>query len=100
MAEIPTLRAGTGGREIRLIISDFGGVICTFDYRIFCRRLAGRTDRTTDQVFAAAFGDRLQREFETGRLSGPAYHPGVMDRLRVGVTSAELFSLYGGLLTL
>ena len=27
---------------IRLIISDFGGVICTFDYRIFCERLAER----------------------------------------------------------
>ena len=71
MAEAETLTAGNGTPEIRLIISDFGGVICTFDYRIFCDRLARRTGRTTDQVFAAAFGDHLQREFETGRLSGP-----------------------------
>jgi putative hydrolase of the HAD superfamily len=99
MAEIPTLRAGTGGREIRLIISDFGGVICTFDYRIFCQRLAGRTGRTTDQVFAAAFSDRLQREFETGRLSGPAYHRAVMDRLGADVPYEEFFPMYGDIFT-
>ena len=99
MAEIPTLRAGTDGREIRLIISDFGGVICTFDYRIFCQRLAGRTGRTTDQVFAAAFGDRLQREFETGRLSGPAYHRAVMDRLGADVPYEEFFPMYGDIFT-
>jgi putative hydrolase of the HAD superfamily len=99
MAEIPTLRAGTDGREIRLIISDFGGVICTFDYRIFCQRLAGRTGRTTDQVFASAFGDRLQREFETGRLSGPAYHRVVMDRLGADVPYEEFFPMYGDIFT-
>ena len=99
MAEIPTLRAGTDGREIRLIISDFGGVICTFDYRIFCRRLAERTGRTTDQVFAAAFGDHLQREFETGRLSGPAYHRAVMDRLGADVPYEEFFPMYGDIFT-
>lgn len=99
MAEIPSLKAGKDGREIRLIISDFGGVICTFDYRIFCQRLAGRTGRTTDQVFAAAFGDRLQREFETGRLSGPAYHRAVMDRLGADVPYEEFIPMYGDIFT-
>jgi putative hydrolase of the HAD superfamily len=99
MAEIPTLNAGTDGREIRLIISDFGGVICTFDYRIFGQRLAGRTGRTIDQVFAAAFGERLQREFETGRLSGPAYHRAVMDRLGADVPYEEFFPMYGDIFT-
>ena len=99
MDEIPTLRAGTGGREVRLIISDFGGVICTFDYRIFCQRLAVRTSRTTDQIFSAAFGDRLQREFETGRVSGPAYHRAVMDRLEADVPYEEFFPMYGDIFT-
>ena len=44
---------------IRLLICDFGGVICTFDYRIFCDRLAERIRRSADEIFAAAFGDRL-----------------------------------------
>jgi putative hydrolase of the HAD superfamily len=99
MAETEAPMRGEGAPEIRLIISDFGGVICTFDYRIFCHRLAGRTSRTTDQVFAAAFGDRLHREFETGGLSGPAYHRAVMDRLRVDVPYDEFFPMYGDIFT-
>ncbi|MBI2458597.1 MAG: hypothetical protein HYV46_21015, partial [candidate division NC10 bacterium] len=42
--------------EIQLIVCDFGGVICTFDYRIFCERLARRTGRTAEEIYAAAFG--------------------------------------------
>jgi putative hydrolase of the HAD superfamily len=95
MAEAETLTAGIGASDIRLIISDFGGVICTFDYRIFCDRLARRTGRTTDQVFAAAFGDHLQREFETGSVSGPEYHQAVMSRLRADVPYEEFFPMYG-----
>jgi len=99
MAEAETLTAGIGASELRLIISDFGGVICTFDYRIFCERLARRTGRKTDQVFAAAFGDHLQRAFETGRLSGPEYHREVMTRLRLDIPYDEFFPLYGDIFT-
>ncbi len=99
MAEAETLTAGIGASDIRLIISDFGGVICTFDYRIFCDRLARRTGRTIDQVFAAAFGDHLQREFETGRVSGPEYHRAVMTRLRAEVPYEEFFPMYGDIFT-
>jgi putative hydrolase of the HAD superfamily len=81
--------------EIRLIISDFGNVICTFDYRIFCERLARRTGRTADEVFAAAFGNPLQREFELGRLSGREYHRVVMTRLGQEVPYEEFFPMYG-----
>lgn len=99
MAEAETLTAGNTIPEIRLIISDFGGVICTFDYRIFCDRLARRTGCTTDQVFAAAFSDHLQRAFETGRLSGPEYHRAIMSRLRVDVPYDEFFPMYGDIFT-
>ena len=85
--------------EIRLIICDFGGVICTFDYRIFCERLARRTGRTADQVFAAVFEDHLQQDFETGRLSGRDYHRAVMARLDVDVPYEEFFPLYGDIFT-
>jgi epoxide hydrolase-like predicted phosphatase len=91
----------SGGRssEIRLIISDFGGVICTFDYRIFCERLALRTDRTTEQVYAAVFGDHLQETFETGKLSGGEYHQEVMSRLDVDVPYEEFSPMYGDIFT-
>ena len=85
--------------EIRLIVSDFGGVICSFDYRIFCERLALRTDRTTEQVFAAVFGDHLQEDFETGKLSGREYHQEVMARLDVDVPYEEFYPMYGDIFT-
>ena len=85
--------------EIRLIISDFGGVICTFDYRIFCRRLAERSARTADEVFAALFGDSLQEQFETGKLSGRAYHQAVLARIGADVSYEEFFPMYGDIFT-
>lgn len=84
-----------GSSEIRLIISDFGGVICTFDYRIFCERLGGRTGRSADQIFAAAFGDHLMRDFETGRLTGRDYHRAVMACLNLDLPYQEFYPMYG-----
>jgi HAD superfamily hydrolase (TIGR01509 family) len=93
------MRTVSASSEIRLIISDFGGVICTFDYRIFCERLAGRTGLTADQVFAVVFGDHLQQEFELGKLSGREYHQAVMARLNADVPYDEFFPMYGGIFT-
>lgn len=93
------MMAGEGSSGIRLIISDFGGVICTFDYRVFCERLARRIHRTADQVFVAAFDDHLQTDFETGRLSGRAYHQTVMTRLDGEVPYDEFYPMYGDIFT-
>lgn len=93
------MTAETGSSGIRLIISDFGGVICTFDYWIFCERLAARVHRTADQVFAAAFSDRLQADFETGKLSGREYHHTVMARLDADVPFDEFYPMYGDIFT-
>ena len=84
---------------IRLIVSDFGGVICTIDYRIFCERLARRIGRTTDDIFARVFGGDLQFEFERGALSGQAYHQAVMGLLQAEVPYDEFFRMYGDIFT-
>jgi FMN phosphatase YigB (HAD superfamily) len=84
---------------IRLIVSDFGGVICTFDYRIFCERLAHRIGRTADEVFARVFGGDLQLAFERGALSGQAYHQEVMGLLRAEIPYVEFFRMYGDIFT-
>ncbi|MBI3086517.1 MAG: HAD family phosphatase [candidate division NC10 bacterium] len=89
------MRTGERPPEIRLIVCDFGGVICTFDYRIFCERLARRTGRTAEEIYAAAFGDRLQADFETGKLSGREYHRAVMARLQADVPYDEFYPMYG-----
>jgi epoxide hydrolase-like predicted phosphatase len=84
---------------IQLIISDFGGVICTFDYRIFCGQLAERIGRNTDDIYATVFGSNLQAEFERGRLTGPEYHRAVMGLFDADVPYAEFFSMYGNIFT-
>jgi FMN phosphatase YigB (HAD superfamily) len=85
--------------EIQLIVCDFGGVICSFDYRIFCERLAPRVGRTAPEIHAQVFGDSLQQEFERGRLSGLSYHRRVMDRLGGTVPYDEFFAMYGDIFT-
>jgi len=87
------------GSPIRLIISDFGGVICTFDYRIFCGRLAERIGRSTDEIYDEVFGNDLQADFERGRLTGPGYHRRVMGLLGADVPYPEFFSMYGNIFT-
>jgi putative hydrolase of the HAD superfamily len=99
MVEAGAMTTEGGSSEIRLIISDFGGVICTFDYRIFCERLAHRIHRTEDQIFAAVFGDHLQADFETGILSGSEYHRTVMARLYANVPYDEFCPMYGDIFT-
>ncbi len=85
--------------EIQLIVCDFGGVICSFDYRIFCERLARRVGGTADAIHAQVFRDSLQQEFERGRLSGLAYHRTVMTRLGAAVPYPEFFTMYGDIFT-
>jgi putative hydrolase of the HAD superfamily len=84
---------------IRLVISDFGGVICTFDYRIFCDRLARRIGRDAEEIYAAVYGSDLHTEFEMGRLTGPEYHGRVMSLFGADVPYGEFFPMYGNIFT-
>jgi epoxide hydrolase-like predicted phosphatase len=84
---------------IRLVISDFGGVICTFDYRIFCERLGRRIGRDTEEIYATAYHGDLQAQFEQGRLTGPEYHRRLMNTLGADVPYAEFFPMYGDIFT-
>jgi len=85
--------------KIQLIVCDFGGVICSFDYRIFCDRLAFRIGRPAEEIHAQVFGDSLQQDFERGRLSALSYHRRVMDRLGGAVPYREFFPMYGDIFT-
>jgi putative hydrolase of the HAD superfamily len=61
--------------------------------------LARRTGRAADQVLAAAFGDHLQEDFESGKLSGRDYHGEVMARLETAVPYEEFSAMYGDIFT-
>ncbi len=89
----------TETNQIRLIVSDFGNVICSFDYRIFCERLARRIGGATDEVFATLFTGDRQYRFESGALSGPEYHREVMALFGAQVPYDEFFAMYGDIFT-
>ncbi len=80
---------------IQAIISDFGGVICTFDYGIFCRRLAHRTGISAERIHGCSFGGELQISLESGQLSGPAYHQRLMAQLAIRVPYEDFCETYG-----
>jgi putative hydrolase of the HAD superfamily len=84
---------------IRLIVSDFGGVICTYDYRIFCRRLASRTGRSAEEIYELVYTGDLHGAFESGRLTGPTFYRGLMERLGADVPYDEFFQMYGDIFT-
>ncbi|MFB3816040.1 MAG: HAD family hydrolase [Candidatus Methylomirabilales bacterium] len=85
--------------HIRLLVFDFGGVVCRFDYRIFCDRLASRCGREADAILAAAFGNPLQAAFESGQVTGAEYHRAVMGALKAEVPYADFRELYGDIFT-
>ncbi len=88
-----------GSSEIQLIVSDFGGVICTYDYRIFCRRLAQRIGGDAEAIYTLVYRSDLQEDFERGRLSGPKFHRLVMRHLGTDVPYPEFFRMYGDIFT-
>src|SRR5512138_3197761 len=89
----------TAADDIRLIVSDFGNVICSFDYRIFCERLARRIDRTAEEVFSRLFTGDLEVRFESGALSSPEYHREVMRMFSADVPYDEFFTMFGDIFT-
>jgi len=90
---------GPGAAAIALIVFDFGGVVCSFDYRIFCRRLAAATGRPAEQILDVAFAGPLQTDFESGRITGPDYHSLVTERLGIQIPYGEFAALYGDIFT-
>jgi putative hydrolase of the HAD superfamily len=81
--------------EIRLVVSDFGGVIASYDYRIFCRRLAQRIGGDAEAIYSALYSGDLHADFERGRLTGPEFWRKVMQGLGSELPYAEFFDLYG-----
>jgi putative hydrolase of the HAD superfamily len=58
---------------IKTIVFDFGNVVGFFDYRPTLHRLAAHTDLCADALLAAYYEADLEEEYESGRLSTPAF---------------------------
>jgi putative hydrolase of the HAD superfamily len=76
-----------GTRLIRTIVFDFGNVVSYFDFRRTLDRLADHTDLGADAILAAYYETDLEDQYESGRLSTPAFLEQLRDvgQLRCGV---------------
>ncbi len=63
---------------IKTIVFDFGNVVGYFDHQITLRKLCAHTDLDADAIRAAFRAANLEDEYESGRLSTPAF----LQRLR------------------
>ena len=76
---------------IQGIIFDFGGVLCTFDSRLFFQALAGRTDRTAGEMAALVLASDLPRRYESGQISSREFFTAVTKPCGLSISEEEFF---------
>lgn len=82
---------------IQGILFDFGGVICTFDSRMFFRALAGRTDRTAGEMAAIVLAADLPRKYESGRITSREFYRAVTEPCGLSISEEEFIAEFTGI---
>jgi putative hydrolase of the HAD superfamily len=83
--------------SIRGIVFDYGGVICTFDYGAFFRRLGNPADRTIPDAGALLAGSDLPRRYEAGEISSWEFYRGISDLFGFTADEEEFASAFSGI---
>lgn len=79
------------------ILFDFGGVISTFDSRVFFRHLAGRSSRTAGEMAAIVLEADLPRRYESGRITSREFYSEVTERCGVSISEEEFVAAFTGI---
>lgn len=79
---------------IRAVIFDFGGVIHTFDNRIFLRSILRRTPLDAEEVRSRILDSDLPREFESGRIPPRDFYRAVAERCELAISEAEFVEAF------
>lgn len=82
---------------IQGIIFDFGGVLCTFDSRLFFQALAGRTDRTAGEMAALVLASDLPRRYESGQISSREFFTAVTKPCGLSMSEEEFIAEFTGI---
>ena len=93
------MNGGPGKPVIRGVIFDFGGVIHSFDFGLFFRKLGSRTGRTYEQMASLIAGSELPRRYECGEISSGEFYRGISGLCGLRVAEEEFVSAFVGIFT-
>jgi putative hydrolase of the HAD superfamily len=79
---------------IETIVFDFGKVIACFDHRLASRRLSVYTTMPEQRIFATLYGNQLDDDYESGRITTPQFLEAVRQRCELRCTDSELVTAY------
>ncbi len=88
-----------GESSIRGVVFDFGGVIHSFNFGLFFRRLGSRTEKTFGQMASLVAGSDLPRRYECGEISSGEFYREMAGLCGLRVTEEEFVSAFVGIFT-
>ncbi len=84
---------------IRAVLFDFGGVICTFDVRIFLRRIASRSQKSAGEIGALIYDSQLPVLYESGRISSAEFFERLAQLCGIRMSEKEFVSAFTEIFT-
>jgi putative hydrolase of the HAD superfamily len=88
-------RASGDGKAIRTIVFDFGNVVGFFSHRRAAEQLAAYGDVAPEAIQAFLFGNNVEDDYESGRLSTPQLMNLVRDHFRLRCTDEQFAVAFG-----
>lgn len=79
------------------ILFDFGGVISSFDSRLFFDRLAERSKKTAGEMAAFVLEEDLSRKYESGRITSREFFTAITGSCEVSISEAEFIDAFAGI---
>lgn len=76
--------------SLQTIIFDFGNVVAFFDHGIACRALARFGPCSAEEVRRYCFGNQIEEDLETGRLSSKAFLAQIQKDLSLKASEEDL----------
>ncbi|GAB4366699.1 MAG: HAD family phosphatase [Deltaproteobacteria bacterium] len=79
------------------ILFDFGGVISSFDSRLFFERLAERSPKSAGEMAAFVIEADLPRKYESGEISSREFYAAITGSCEVAISEKEFVEAFAGI---
>ncbi|MCD6528308.1 HAD-IA family hydrolase [bacterium] len=69
-------------KKIKAIIFDFGNVLANFDHMITCRKLAGFSPFSPEEIYQCIFKTKLEEEYDKGLVDSLTFYQQVKEKIQ------------------